>query len=117
MRRRTAEVRERGFTDHVLVCTNDRDEHACCADAGGRAVHEAVVGWLRDRGVLWSEVYVATTSCLALCSEDGTAVAIHPRGEWYSDVTPADVPELLAREFGPEAGRLGRSGPAVADGG
>lgn len=112
MRDRTEEVRANGFTDHVLVCTNDRDsDYAACADARGPAVLEAVREWLRDRGVFWSHVHVAETSCLGLCSEDGTAIVVHPRGRWYSDVTPDDVPDLLREEFGPDAGRLGVGGP------
>ena len=103
MQDRTAEVRERGFTDHVLVCTTDRESDlACCGDAGGDAVFEAVVDWLRERDVLWSRVYVAETGCLGLCSENGVAVAIQPRNRWYSDVTPAEVSTLLADEFGAE---------------
>ena len=108
MRERTAEVYENGFTDHVLVCTNARDsEYAACAEAHGDAVLEAVKEWLRDRGVFWSRVHVAETSCLGLCSADGTAVAIHPRGVWYSDVVPDDVPDLLEEQFGSEASALG----------
>ncbi|WP_135366551.1 (2Fe-2S) ferredoxin domain-containing protein [Halosimplex halophilum] len=108
MRDRTDEVRERGFTDHVLVCTNDRDsEYAACAEAHGDEVYEAVAAWLRERDVFWSSVHVAETSCLGLCSAEGTAVAVHPRGRWYSDVVPADVPALLEAEFGPGASRLG----------
>lgn len=112
MRERTEAVLENGFSDHVLVCTNARDsEYACCADAHGEDVYDAVKAWLRDRGVFWSQVHVAETSCLGLCSAEGTAVAIHPRNRWYSDVIPADVPELLEGEFGPEASRLGVERP------
>jgi len=108
MQHRTDEVLENGFTDHVLVCTNARDsEYAACADAHGPAVYEAVKTWLRDRGVFWSQVHVAETSCLGLCSADGTAIAIHPRGQWYSDVRPGDVSNLLTSEFGTDASRLG----------
>jgi (2Fe-2S) ferredoxin len=108
MNRRTTDVIERGFTDHVLVCTNSRDsESACCAGVGGQAVLDNVRHWLREQGVFWSSVHVAETSCLGLCSEDGTAIAIHPRGEWYSDVLPEDVPELLSEVFGPDASKLG----------
>jgi (2Fe-2S) ferredoxin len=108
MEDRTGDVREQGFTDHVLVCTNDRDsEYACCAEASGRAVYEAVTEWLRERGVFWSHVHAAETGCLGLCSADGAAVVIHPRGRWYSDVRPSDVPALLEAEFGADATRLG----------
>ncbi|MFA1611603.1 (2Fe-2S) ferredoxin domain-containing protein [Halobellus rubicundus] len=116
MRDRTAEVRERGVSDHVLVCTHKREsEYAACAEAHGPAVYEAVAEWFRDRDVFWSRVQVARTSCLGLCSAEGTAVAIHPRGRFYSDVRPADVTDLLASEFGPDATRLGLAGADESD--
>lgn len=114
---RTEDVRGNGFTDHVLVCTNDRDsDYACCADAGGQAVLEAAKDWLRERDVFWSRVHVAETSCLGLCSADGAAIAIHPRGRWYSDVTPNEVPDVLCDEFGPDAERLGVGPSDAGDG-
>lgn len=107
MEDRTDEVLANGFTDHVLVCTNDRGgEYACCADAQGQAVLDAVRSWLRERGVFWSQVHAVETSCLGLCSSEGTAVAIQPRGRWYAEVVPEDVPSLLADEFGLDADRL-----------
>ena len=108
MEHRTTDIRQNGFTDHVLVCTNTHDSsYACCAEAHGEAVYEAVTRWLRERDVFWSRVHVAETSCLGLCSADGTAIAIHPRNRWYSDVRPEEIPDLLRDEFGPEATRLG----------
>jgi (2Fe-2S) ferredoxin len=107
MRRRTADVLDRGFTHIVLVCTHDAGgEYACCADAEGEAVFEAVVRWLRERQLLWSHVYVGTSSCLALCSEHGAGITIQPRNEWYSEVRPDEVPALLERAFGARGERL-----------
>ena len=106
MKRRTSEHRDR-LDAHVFVCNNARDsEYACCADAGAEAVTVAVKEWLRERGAFWSSVSVSTTSCLGLCSEDGTALTIQPDDEWFSDVRPEEVPALLAAEFGPEGERL-----------
>ena len=106
MQRRTQKQRDRLAT-HVFVCTNDREsEHACCRDAGADATVEAVKTWLRDRDAFWQPIGVSTTDCLGLCSERGTAITIQPRNEWYSDVRPEDVPELLAEEFGPDAERV-----------
>jgi (2Fe-2S) ferredoxin len=108
MKHRTEDVQENGFSDHVLVCTNDRDsEYACCAVANGRDVYETVKSWLRERDVFWSRVHVAETNCLGLCSVEGTAVVIYPRNRWYSDVSPAEVPKLLEDEFGADGSRLG----------
>jgi len=92
---------------HVFVCVNDRDsEYACCADAGGEATTEAVKAWLRERDAFWSPIGVSTTDCLGLCSEAGTAITIQPRNEWYAEVRPDDVPELLAAAFGPDADEI-----------
>lgn len=108
MQERTKEIQENGFTDHVLVCTNERDsECATCAEAHGPAVYEAVQTWLRDRDVFWSHIYVAETSCLGLCSTDGTAITLHSRNRWYSDVQPDEVSALMADEFGEDGSRLG----------
>ena len=108
MKRRTEDVLNRGFTDHVFVCTTDHESDlACCGDVGGRAVYEAVVEWLYERDVLWSDVYVGTCACLGLCSEAGAALVIHPRNEWFSEVRRRDVPKLLSQELGSNAERLG----------
>ena len=105
MRERTEQHRER-LDAHVFVCTNDRDsEHACCGDVGAEDTYEAVVDWLRERDAFWTSVSATTTGCLGLCSEGGAAIAIQPHDEWYSDVRPADVPELLEDAFGPNAER------------
>ncbi|SEH17988.1 hypothetical protein SAMN04487967_3514 [Natronorubrum sediminis] len=108
MQRQTDRQRDR-LAAQVFVCTNARDsEYACCADVGGQETLEAVKSWLRERNAFWSPISVTETGCLGLCSEEGTAIAIHPRNEWYSDVTPEDVPTLLENEFGPDAQRVSR---------
>lgn len=106
MKQQTNRQRDR-LGSHVFICTTDRkSEYACCADAQGDEVFSAVLSWLRERDVLWSPVLVAETGCLGLCSAKGTAVAIQPRNQWYSDVQPEDVPELLSAQFGPDATQL-----------
>lgn len=99
MRRCTDAQRDRGLT-WILVCTNARDgEYAACAEVGGDAVVDAATDWLRERDLFWTEAAVVETSCLGLCSEDGAAVGFQPRDEWYENVRPDDVPELLAEEL------------------
>lgn len=103
MKHRTEEHRER-LDAHVFVCTQTRDsDYACCADAGGEETVAAVKAWLRDRDAFWSSVSVTETDCLGLCSEGGAAISIQPRNEWFSDVQPEDVPDLLESMFGPDA--------------
>ncbi|MEA5386151.1 (2Fe-2S) ferredoxin domain-containing protein [Haloarculaceae archaeon H-GB11] len=108
MRHRTDEVLDGGFTDLVLVCTNTRDsEYAACDEVGGDEVFDAVKAWLRDRDIFWSDVYVAESTCVGLCSADGVAIVVQPRNEWYSDVTVDEVPELMADLFGTDGDDLG----------
>lgn len=108
MERRTDEQTTR-LAAHVFVCTHERgSEYAACAGAGGEATAEAVKSWLRDRDAFWSPIGVSTTDCLGLCSAEGTALTIQPRNEWYAEVSPEDVPALLAEMFGPEAERIER---------
>ena len=106
MKNRTTDHRKR-LDAHVFVCTNSRESHDNCADADGQAVLEATKQWLRDRDAFWSTVSVAETSCLGLCSADGTALSIQPHNVWYSDVSPEAVPELLEAVFGPDAEHVG----------
>jgi len=110
MNERTDEVLAEGFTDLVVVCTNDRDaDCACCGGVGGEEVAAAVREWLRDRDAFWTRVYVTESSCVGLCSADGAALAVQPRNEWYSGVTADEVPALLASVFGADATDLGAS--------
>ncbi|MEF8856417.1 MAG: (2Fe-2S) ferredoxin domain-containing protein [Haloplanus sp.] len=106
MKRQTEKQTTR-LAAHVFVCVNDRDsEYACCADAGGEETVTAVQHWLRERNAFWSPVGVSTTDCLGLCSEAGTAITIQPRDEWFSEVRPDDVDDLMSEAFGPDADRV-----------
>lgn len=100
MERRTEQMHECGLTATVFVCTNERSEHACCAAVDGCDVADAAREWLRDRDRYWSEVAVAETSCLGMCSQDGVAVVVQPRDEWFAEVSTADVPRLMSAVFG-----------------
>ena len=117
MQRQTDRQRER-LDAQVFVCTNDRDaDYACCADVGGQETLEAVKSWLRERNAFWNSIAVIETGCLGLCSEEGTAIAIQPRDEWYADVRPDEVPTLLEAAFGPDAERVGEESGRENEGG
>ena len=103
MERRTEQMHERGVSATVLVCTNERTEYAACAAVDGGDVADGVRDWLRERDRYWSEVAVAETSCLGMCSEDGVAVVVQPHDEWFAEVTVDDVPTLMTETFGAAA--------------
>ena len=114
MDRRTERMHERGVSATVLVCTNERTEYAACAAVDGGDVADAVRDWLRERDRYWSEVAVAETSCLGMCSEDGVAVVVQPRDEWFAEVTVNDVPTLMTELFGAAADDTAETEPTTA---
>lgn len=114
MEDRTATMRERGLDALVLVCTNDREEYACCGDVDAEAVADAAKQWLRDRDLFWSRVAVSETGCLGMCSDDGAAIVVQPANDWYAELEPADVPEVLAETIGEEGEHLPETDVAAA---
>jgi (2Fe-2S) ferredoxin len=89
---------------HLFVCTNSRPEDSPlgpgCAGAG-----DEVYARLKDEVTLRSrvnDVWVTRTQCLGICPRVGATVAVYPRGCILTEVDPADVPALYAREIGEE---------------
>jgi len=84
---------------HVFVCVNRRSPEdplgSGCAERG-EAVYEALRAELSARGER-AVVWIARTYCLGLCPRRGAAVAVYPGKTLFTEVTPADVPELMAR--------------------
>ncbi|MEM8961960.1 MAG: (2Fe-2S) ferredoxin domain-containing protein [Acidobacteriota bacterium] len=82
----------------ILVCTNERPDHASkpsCGPRGGLEVYRKFKDIVRERGVR-NEVMVNRTGCLKHCSQ-GITVAIQPRNRWYAGVTLDDVEEVVDR--------------------
>jgi len=114
MERRTERMRER-LSATVLVCTNERTEYAACAAVDGGDVADAVHDWLRERDRYWSDVAVAETSCLGMCSEAGVGVVVQPHDEWFAEVTVDDVPTLMTETFDAAAGDTAVTEPTTTD--
>lgn len=84
------------FVCHVLVCTNDRHgERPACADGNSALLREQLKEAVHQRPQLKGRVRISATGCLGLCAR-GPNVVLYPQAIWFSGVTPADLPQLLA---------------------
>lgn len=48
-----------------------------------------------QQGPLRGKVWVTQTGCLTFCNPNGATVVAYPAGQWFSEVTVADVPALV----------------------
>ena len=79
------------YRHHILVCTADGSGH--CGEKGGLALLQAVRAEVARLGT--ADVLVTKAGC-SHQHACGPAVIAYPQGVWYREVTPADVPELVA---------------------
>ena len=84
------------FVCHVFVCTNDRHgERKSCADGGSAPLREELKAAVNQRPHLKGRVRVSSSGCLGLCAR-GPNVMLYPQSVWFSGVTLADLPRILA---------------------
>ncbi len=101
------------FRLHVFVCDQHKPEgQPCCAARGSAEVIDALRREIAARGLM-NDVQITTCGSLGLC-EHGPNMVVYPEGVWYSGLTPADVPEIVASHFekGAVVARLARTDPA-----
>ena len=78
---------------HVFVCANERADAGLGPGCGaqGEAVFDALkahtLGQARD-------VWVTRTGCMGYCPKQGAAVCVQPTGNYFVDVTAADVTQI-----------------------
>jgi len=90
-----AKQNESPYVAHVFVCTNDRKgARKSCADGGSARLKDTLKDAVAAKG--WKgRVRVSSSGCMGLC-ESGPNVIIYPQKIWFSGVTPADIPKILA---------------------
>lgn len=82
------------FKKVIFVCLNKRETGACCAQGGSETIHAQLKAGIKERG-LNTEVRVSRSGCLNRCTQ-GPNIMVFPDNVWYSEVTQADVPQLLS---------------------
>ncbi len=86
------------FRCHVYACDQQKPEGlASCSARGSAAVIETLRLEIASRNLL-DVVQVTACGSIGLC-ERGPNLVVYPEGVWYSGVTPADVPEIVAEHF------------------
>ena len=79
---------------HLFVCANRRTGSPLgpgCGDAG-EAVYNALKSAVTDVARVW----ITKTHCLGICPKQGCTVARYPDQRIVTEVTPTDLPMLLA---------------------
>jgi len=79
----------------ILICTNRRlTEHSpSCGGAGAEQLVDELERLLAERGL---QVNIERAPCLGRCAE-GPNLRFIPGGEFYHQLTPERLPEVLGR--------------------
>lgn len=77
-----------GYRKQVLICGGTG-----CTSSGSKDVIEALKNELVKQGL--DDVLVVRTGCFGLCSL-GPIMIVYPEGSFYSQVTPKEIPEIVA---------------------
>ena len=81
------------YRKQVLVCGGTG-----CTSSGSKKVIAALEQSLKENGI--EDVLVVRTGCFGLCSL-GPIMIVYPEGSFYSQVTPAEVPEIVSTHLVP----------------
>lgn len=76
------------YRKQVLICGGTG-----CTSSGSRDVIAALKNELEVQGI--NDVLVVKTGCFGLCSL-GPIMIVYPEGSFYSQVTPKEIPEIVA---------------------
>lgn len=103
----------------ILVCTQQcppGHAHGSGGDAAALTLLQAVVDEL-DRRRLWPRVAVEFNGCPSPCHQ-GPALLLYPDGVLYNEVSPTDLPAIIARHLpSPESHQTGFRRPVATAGG
>lgn len=80
------------FKKLLLVCTNSRENGACCATRGSEQLRDAIKARVKELGL---PVRVSKSGCLDMCNS-GPTVAIMPDNLWFGGVILDDVEAIIS---------------------
>jgi len=77
----------------LFVCTNVREEGACCGKRGSQKLREQLKAYVKAQG-LRGRVRVSQSGCLDRCAA-GPNIMVFPDNVWYAGVTVEDLPRII----------------------
>lgn len=85
---------ESPYQAHLFLCTKSRGgERKSCGDGDNPELKNILKDEVKNRG--WKPlIRVSESSCLGVC-DAGPNIMIYPQKIWLSDVSKADVPEIM----------------------
>jgi (2Fe-2S) ferredoxin len=88
------------YIKHLYVCLNQRPAgEACCADKISAQIKERLKAYVKENG-LKGKVRISGSGCMDLCSK-GANLMVYPGERWYSQVTLADLEQIIEAELAP----------------
>jgi len=87
--------RESPALSTIMICVNERfgPTAVSCGGSDSVAIADAVESGLKERQLV---IEVDRIHCLGLCAK-GPNLRFFPGGDWFNEVTVADVPQILDR--------------------
>jgi len=89
------------YQKHILVCTNERVQGACCAAKDSMQLVDSLRSAVEELG-LKEAVRVNKTGCLGKCAL-GANIMVYPDGVWLHGVAQADIPSIIEKHIMPLA--------------
>ncbi|HEC06128.1 (2Fe-2S) ferredoxin domain-containing protein [Thiolapillus sp.] len=87
------------FKYHVFVCTNKREEGACCACLGATNARTYLKKRCKELGIHGEgQVRINNAGCLDRCAQ-GPVMVIYPEETWYTYVDSEDLDEIITRHL------------------
>ncbi|MCG3172984.1 MAG: hypothetical protein GMKNLPBB_01156 [Myxococcota bacterium] len=78
----------------IFVCCNGREDMQSCGAQGGEEIAAGFRHAITRHG-LTRDVWLVRTRCIGYCPKEGSAVAVHPPGRCWVEVTARDVPCIM----------------------
>lgn len=101
------------YLKHIYVCINKREDGtSCCANVDGEEIKTKLKAYVKANG-LSGKVRISGSGCMDQCAK-GANVMVYPDYQWYHNVAPADVDQIIKEQLASMAGKGQAIDPGVS---